>query len=368
MMTSRRLPVDFPRLSPEYVRAMLEPPSGRIRLVIDTDTANEIDDQFALAWALLTPEKFEIEAVTAEPFSFQHHGPEIVAMEKALDLRGAMEPGQEKLVGGFQGWVNRLHKQGRRASDLRFTTPEEGVELSYQEILRVFDKLDIATNGRVHRGSPGYLKSYDEPYRNDSVDAIIDLAKSGKTPLYIAALGCLTNIASAMLLAPEIINNIVVVWTSSYPSSSPHNNQPSLNLVQDRLASQLLFDCGVAHVYLPGYQVGARLLVSLPEIEAFVKGRGKIGDYLHHLYVNNPLHDMFALDDTPRRTWVMWDMINIAWLMNPEWVPTYMTTSPILGDDLYWHQRPDGHPMREAHDVQRDELFLSFYDKLKAAP
>ncbi len=36
----------------DWYRQRLAPPRGPVRLVIDTDTANEIDDQFALAWAL----------------------------------------------------------------------------------------------------------------------------------------------------------------------------------------------------------------------------------------------------------------------------------------------------------------------------
>jgi purine nucleosidase len=161
---------------------------------------------------------------------------------------------------------------------------------------------------------------------------------------------------------------VVVVWTSAYPSHAPQSNRPSLNLVQDVVASRLLFDCGVPLVYLPGYHVGARLLISRPEMEAFVRGKGAIGDYLHDLYTHNPLHDMFALQDAARRTWVIWDMIVIAWLLNPSWVPTWLTPAPVLGDDLHW-RRPEGrHLIREAYDVQRDEIFLDFYDKLKRAP
>ncbi len=103
-------------------------------------------------------------------------------------------------------------------------------------------------------------------------------------------------------------------------------------------------------------------------MERFVKGSSAIGDYLHHLFTHNPLHDMYAIDDTGRRTWVIWDIINIAWLINPDWVPTYLTSSPVLNNELYW-ERPEGrHLMREAHDVQRDAIFLDFYDKLKLAP
>ncbi|MEZ5269381.1 MAG: hypothetical protein R2789_12765 [Microthrixaceae bacterium] len=41
-----------------------------MRVIIDPDAANEIDDQFALAWALMAPEALQIEAITAAPFSF----------------------------------------------------------------------------------------------------------------------------------------------------------------------------------------------------------------------------------------------------------------------------------------------------------
>jgi inosine-uridine nucleoside N-ribohydrolase len=167
-----------------------------------------------------------------------------------------------------------------------------------------------------------------------------------------------------MVMAPEIIRDIVVVWTSAYPTCAPHCNRPSLNLVQDTVASRILFDSGVPHIYLPGYHVGAQLRISQPEMERYVKGRGAIGDYLHHLYTHNPLHHMFAMEDTERRTWVIWDMINIAWLINPDWVPTYLTTSPILNVDLYWEKDPARHAMREAFDVQRDEIFMNFYDCL----
>jgi purine nucleosidase len=352
----------FPALARDFVTERLTPPAGRVRLVIDTDTANEIDDQFALAWALLRPDKLDVVAMTAEPFSFAHHLPDLAAAEAAL-LSGAVHP--EHLVGGFQGWAQRLHAQGRRVADLNLVGPAEGMERSYHEIVRVHDACGIASAGRVHRGADRYMTDSETPVVTQAATAIVDLAKSvGDGPLYIAALGCVTNIASAFLMAPEIIRDVVVVWTSGYPSDAPHSNRPSLNMVQDLHASRLLFDCGVPHVYLPGYHVGAQLKIALPEVERFVKGRGAIGDLLHHLFTHNPLHDMFAIKDTARRTWVIWDIINIAWLLNPAWVPTFLTTSPRLDDRLCWRKDPTRHPMREAHDVQRDEVFLSFYDSL----
>ena len=271
------------------------------------------------------------------------------------------------LVGGCQGWLDRLHAQGRRAADLQFTLPPEGMELSFAEICKVYEKLGMEHAGRVFRGAPRYMESLTDVVESEAVETIIRLAKSGDAPLYIAAMGCVTNIASALLKAPEIAERIVVIWTSAYPSTAPHCNRPSLNLVQDLHASRIIFDSGVPHIYLPGYHVGAQLKISRPEMEQFVKGRGAIGDYLWHLFTNNPLHEMFAITDAARRTWVIWDIICIAWLIDPDWVPTHLTTSPVLDSDLYWQKVSARHAMREAHDVQRDEIFLDFYDKLARA-
>ena len=224
----------------------------------------------------------------------------------------------------------------------------------------------LPTNGKVYRGSTSYLKSLDNPIKSEASEMIIDLAKTGDKPLYILGIGCPTNIASAMITAPEIINDIVVLWTSAYPSVSPHYNGASLNLVQDPISSRLIFDSGVPHVYLPGYHVGAQLTISEPEMKNFVKGKGDIGNYLYYLYTEkNPLHQKFAIEDTYRRTWVIWDLINIAWIINPDWVPTTLTSTPVLDENLFWQKSNNRHVMREAYNINRDEIFIDFYNKLK---
>ncbi|WDR02882.1 hypothetical protein PSQ19_01240 [Devosia algicola] len=116
---------DFPKLTQAQMLERLSPPTDTVRVVIDSDTANEIDDQYALAWALLSPEKLSVEAVTAEPFSFAHHLPVLREAEAAM-LSG--KPYPEHVVGGFQGWLTRLHNQGRRVDDLKLVGPDKGVE------------------------------------------------------------------------------------------------------------------------------------------------------------------------------------------------------------------------------------------------
>ena len=47
---------------------LLTPRRGRVRAVLDTDTYNEINDQFALVQLVLSPERIGLEAIYAAPF------------------------------------------------------------------------------------------------------------------------------------------------------------------------------------------------------------------------------------------------------------------------------------------------------------
>ncbi len=86
-------------------------------------------------------------------------------------------------------------------------------------------------------------------------------------------------------------------------------------------------------------------------------GSTNIGNYLYWLYTHNPIHAQRGI-------------INIAWLLDPDWVPTEMMRVPLLGDDPLWHHS-DGvpqHLIREAFDIDRDAIFRDFFSKLNHAP
>jgi inosine-uridine nucleoside N-ribohydrolase len=357
----------FPKLSEEKLGQMLTLPSGKMRVIIDTDTHNEIDDQFAIAWALLSQDRLEIEGVLAEPYSFAHHQAPLLEAYAQLSNPDAEEK-EVTIVGSYRKWAQNLLNANVDPHKLEFVLPDRGMELSYQEILKVYDLMDVDPTGMIFRGSPGYLPSLEQPIRSEAVDHLIARAMADdERPLYVVAIGAVTNIAAAILIEPKIIERIVVVWTSGYPTRSNLSNLTSLNLIQDELASRLLFDCGVPHVYLPGFYIGAQLTLSLPDMKEWVRGRGKIGDYLYHLYTHNPIHKQRGITDHFARTWVIWDVINIAWLLNPDWVPSQLTRSPILTADLHWRHDPNRHLMREATGINRDAIFRDFFTKLDLA-
>ena len=304
----------FPEILPEERQARLKPPRGPVKMVLDTDTYNEIDDQFALAYALLSP-GIAVEAVYAAPFY-----------------------------------------------NSRSVGPADGLEKSYQEILRVLNRMNVAGDGFAFRGSDRYLPSASEPVRSPATDHLIELALSHPDePLYVATIGCITNIASAILIEPAIIKNIVVVWLGGDPCSWPRPMNWAFNLVQDTAAAQVVFDSGAPLVHMPCKNVSEHLRSTLPEMREYVRGRGALGDYLYGIFEA-------YFDDQFARSKVIWDIIAIAYLINPDWVPSDLCHSPVIRDDLTWAPVDKSrHMIREAYAVDRDAVFADLFRKLESA-
>ena len=101
--------------------------NNKMNIILDTDTYNECDDQFALAYLIKAQDKFNIEAITVAPYSH----------------------------------------------NTRNVTVPEGQELSYNEILKICKWLDFDTSNKVFKGSMDYIQNgYNE--NNDAVNKIIE--------------------------------------------------------------------------------------------------------------------------------------------------------------------------------------------------
>jgi len=323
---------------------MLAPPDvldGPVDVVIDADAGNEIDDQFAIVWALLRPDRIRVEAVMACPFGY----------DSDRQLRGAGTAELDK-----RSYARRM----AGSASFPKLDPSEGVRRARTEILRVFEVMGEDAGDRVPLGADRYLPAPGTPVGSDAADALIELARRDREqPLQVLAIGCATNVASALLLAPDIASRIVVSWTSAYPSFWPYPNA-SYNLAQDLHAARVLFESGVPLVYLPGYYVGEELRVSLPEIEAYVAGRGPVGAYLADIY-----RAWGAAARRPGASKVLWDLINVAWVVNPAWLATGIVAAPSLGEDLRWvHHASGRHVLREATDVDRDSIMSDLFTRL----
>ena len=172
---------------------MLEPPKNCVDVVIDTDAYNEIDDQFAISYALRSTDKMTVKAIYAAPF---------------------LNPRSE--------------------------SPADGMEKSYQEILKLLklaEREDMTEN--TFRGSDMFLTDENTPVDSDAARDLAARAKNytSENPLYVIALGAITNVASALLMAPEIIDRIVIVWLGGHAWHWAHNRE--FNLKQEEVAERV---------------------------------------------------------------------------------------------------------------------------------
>ena len=299
----------FPKSSDQELLRRLELPEGRLDMVIDTDTFNEIDDQFALVYALRSPERLNVQAVYAAPFT-----------------------------------------------NSRSSGPADGMEKSFEEILRVLDRAKVyPAPGFVLRGATRYLESLETPVRSPAVDDLIHRALVAEKPLYVVAIAAITNVASAILLEPRIIDKIVVIWLGGHALYWPDTRE--FNLEQDVLAARVVFDSGVPVVQIPCMNVVTHLHTTMPELEAHLDGKNDIGSYLVK-NVREYTKEHFAWSK------VIWDISTVAYLVNPAWVPTNVVHSPVVTDQVTWSVDQRRHLMRSAIHVDRDKIFADLFRKL----
>jgi inosine-uridine nucleoside N-ribohydrolase len=317
--------MEYPNIPDSLRLDRLQPPSGKVRIVIDTDTYNEIDDQFAIVHALLSPEKLVVEGLYAAPF------------------------------------FNR-----------RSTGPGHGMDMSYDEIVRLLDRLDLPAENLAYRGSDGFLTDYEHPYASAATADLIERAMGSDELLTVVAIGALTNVASALLLEPRIIEKIAVVWLGGTALHWPHAAE--FNLAGDVLAARLVLDCGVPLVLIPCAGVTSHLRTTVCEVEQYVEGQGAIGDYLAETFKSYN-DDHFAWSKE------IWDVVAIAYLLNAEWIPSSIVSSPIISqrsaadirtqdaggrhqEQLTWSFDHRRHPIRCAYYVNRDPIFRDLFTKL----
>ena len=291
----------------------LQVPKGPVDMVLDTDAYNEIDDQFAIAYALRSADKLNLTALYAAPFF-------------------------------------NAHSSG----------PKDGMEKSYDEILKI---LALAGEKRdVFRGSETYLPDEKTPVLSDAARDLAERAMryTPEKPLYVVAIGAITNVASAILLKPEIVDRIVVVWLGGHALHCSHTKE--FNMMQDVAAARVVMGCGAPFVQLPCDGVVSAFTVSESDLGAWFLGKGPLADYL----AKNTIKEAEAY--AKGRAWsrVIWDVTAVAWLVNegerfmrqrvvPVHLPAY---------DHHYELHPDAHPMTYVYQIKRDALFNDMIAKL----
>jgi len=295
----------------------LERPTGKVDVVLDTDTYNEIDDQFALSYMIKSGDMLNVKAVYAAPFF------------------------NEKSTG-----------------------PADGMEKSYHEILKVLDLLEREDlKACVFRGSDRYLSSETEPVISDAAKDLAERAMTytEENPLYVVAIGAITNFVYVILQNPDMKGNCVIVWLGGHAVDMPRGAD-EFNMIQDIAAARVVFGCGVPLIQLPCAGVVDRFATTKYELQHWLCGKNKLCDYLYEHTVQTA--ESYAAGKPWSR--VIWDVTAVAWLLNKDgrFMHDRLIASPIPEYDGSYGIGPDRHLIRYVYHIDRDALFEDLFNVL----
>jgi len=293
----------------------LNVPCGKIDVVIDTDTYNEIDDQYALAYLLKSDDKLDTKAIYAAPFF-----------------------------------------------NTKSTSAADGMEKSYNEIIKITSMLGIQKP--LFKGATSFLADEKTPVISDSANRLARLAEdySPENPLYVVAIGAITNIASALLINPEIAKNLVIVWLGGHSHDFPHTKE--FNMFQDIAAARVVFLSDAKIVQLPCGGVVDTFHTTEPELRFWLSGKNKLCDYL----VENTVKEAESYAHGKPWSRIIWDVTAVAYLLNDDekFMNSRMQNVVLPGyvDYKYSDEKVDK-KMCYVYHIKRDAIFEDMFEKLK---
>ncbi|MBQ8232300.1 MAG: nucleoside hydrolase [Lachnospiraceae bacterium] len=294
----------------------LNTPTSPVDVVLDTDAYNEIDDQFAISYMLRSKDRLHVKGLCAAPF---------------------------------------LNSRSASAAD--------GMEKSYQEIFKLLELAEEDDlKSSVYRGSDSFMADEKTPVISDAATYLAELAKeySPEHPLYIVAIGAITNVASAILMNPDMKENTVIVWLGGHGVHLDHTRE--FNMYQDVAAARIVFGCGVPLVQLPCGGIVDHFVTSRYELEHWLLGKNKLCNYL----VQNTIEEAESYAKGRPWTRVIWDVTAVAWLLNDDrkFMTDCLIHSPIPEYDDHYGFDNRRHFIKYVSSIKRDALFADLFEKL----
>ena len=242
---------------------------ARLPLIVDADTANELDDLFALVRAVAEP-SFDLRGITSAQF---HTSP--------------------------------------LASD---NTVQESQDIN-KNLLRLLDREDIPHP--IGANTP--LTDRDTPSPSPAATFIVGqaLQQPAGQKLHLVILGSCTNVASAILLDPRIIPRVSVHYLGFWhdPATNDYNKR-EFNSGNDTLAVEVLLDTEGLELDVMTATTSQHLVFNREETERQLKGKGSLADYLLNRW--DTYTRWWTAEDPGKAQWVMWDVAIIEALARPE--------------------------------------------------
>ena len=290
------------------VTPKIPPKNERMRILIVSDATNEIDDVWAIALAILSPERFDIEGFVGSNYDHTHNG-----------------------IG------------------------PQSIDLSMKEIHTILEKAGMKGKYPIYPGSHPMQYEF-APSGSAGVDFIIKRAMAGTPdkPLWIIGLGSSTDLASAYLKEPAIKDRVVMFWHARTEATWPYRAH-NYNVKGDMHAARLLFHAPFPLVL---FDTGTHLSAgTLEESEKNIKPYGALGEYMYNYRLKS--------DYYRSSTKGYFDLGDIAVLIDPELGTWEETTCPTVTPYMDYNFYNTNGTVLRCKYIDRDKTFKLLYSKLQ---
>lgn len=255
---------------------MSDPRDRSRRVLILSDVTNEADDPFAIAHAVLSP---------------------------SLDVRGIVAT--------------------------HYVTPGS-TECSYRAAMELAGILGIERATPVVRGAEGPLSSLSEGSSPSEGACLLveEALREDERPLYVLALGALTEVAEALALDPRVVGRFTLVWVGGAPY--PAGGREA-NLTHDLDAARAVFasELDLWQITCSGYR---ELVVPMAWLEREVAPLGELGRHLCDrvtAFSRQNADKFWVLPEC----WVLGDNSAVGVLLAEHWHAFEERPAPAIGEN-----------------------------------
>lgn len=247
------------------------------QLIIDADTANEIDDAFAIV-RLFWSDKYEIVGLNSTQWFHRGSGDQTVFQSQSLN----------------------------------------------EEIIRLTDRSDVTP----YLGSNSIFGNWwggTDPADSPAAQNIIARARALPVgeKLTVVCLGAFTNLASAVALAPDIVPKLAAyVIGFRYDDDRSVWNKNEFNVLRDFGAADVLLNQTGLELHIMTATVASAMQFDRDESWEKLRPKGTLGEFLAHRWHMNKASLLFE-------RWTMWDLAIIAAMIHPEFATEKQVATPL---------------------------------------
>jgi purine nucleosidase len=280
--------------------------TSRIPVVLSTDVGNEIDDQWAITYLLLQP-RFKVLGIMSA------HAPSITA---------------------------------------------PAGHTSYRILVDVVEnRLGMRVHPPLIEGGSLPLDDAKTPLVSPAVKFLIEksLVFSKDDRLTVLMIGAVTDVASAILFDPTIVDRIRVIQMGF----NDEQGGEEFNIANDVHAVQAILDSNVPLVVGPGKVCRASLSLTFDQARDMISTRGPIGAWLweeyqawYFRYVKPLRVNDFS------KPWVIWDDITLAYVLGM--TEQHTSARPRLRDNMTFEQIKTERVVTWITDVDEQRLWSDF--------